>query len=181
MLRLLHTSARRLVAASGSASAAAPAPAARAAYRASPVARAAAARPAPAAPAASAPSTSAAAAPASPAAAAAASAPSAPPAPAPDAPGDTSESQWSTSFAGLGSAPFEPRIADILGREVNGEDVEIKPGECGGVVQCARTATRARWTQPRAAEQAGEDAGSPVTIAALGNGLGCRSRRLAGF
>ncbi|PWO00910.1 mitochondrial genome maintenance MGM101, partial [Tilletiopsis washingtonensis] len=34
---------------------------------------------------------------------------------------------WSTSFAGLGSAPFEPRIADILGREVNGEDVEIKP------------------------------------------------------
>ncbi|KAL1878024.1 hypothetical protein VTK73DRAFT_8248 [Phialemonium thermophilum] len=34
---------------------------------------------------------------------------------------------WSSSFHGLGAAPFEPRIAEILLRPVNPDDVEIKP------------------------------------------------------
>jgi hypothetical protein len=41
-----------------------------------------------------------------------------------------SGSDWSTSFYGLSSKPFDKEVAQILMRPLNIKDIEIKPGMC---------------------------------------------------
>lgn len=39
------------------------------------------------------------------------------------------DSNWTTSFSGMSERPFEGKPAEVLGEELNQEDIEIKPGE----------------------------------------------------
>ncbi|KAJ1936032.1 hypothetical protein EC988_008310, partial [Linderina pennispora] len=41
--------------------------------------------------------------------------------------GYLTESQWSTSFSGVGAEPFDARIVDILMSPIDEADIEIKP------------------------------------------------------
>jgi hypothetical protein len=39
------------------------------------------------------------------------------------------QENWTTSFAGMSEKPFGGKAAEVLGEDINAEDVEIKPGE----------------------------------------------------
>jgi len=49
--------------------------------------------------------------------------------------GDGSPSDWSRSFAGLGSQAFSPEAAAILQAPLDPMDVEMKPGVCPSVMK----------------------------------------------
>lgn len=39
------------------------------------------------------------------------------------------DANWTTSFSGMSERPFDGKAAEVLGEELNQEDIEIKPGE----------------------------------------------------
>lgn len=42
---------------------------------------------------------------------------------------DAIQENWTTSFAGMSERPFDGRAAEVLGQDLDPEDVEMKPGE----------------------------------------------------
>lgn len=43
--------------------------------------------------------------------------------------GNGNQEDWATSFSGMSQTPFDQKTADVLGKPIDEQDIEVKPGE----------------------------------------------------